>query len=123
MDRAVIWVVDDNKLILRLLEITLSKDYDVFTTLDTLTAINRLREKERPNLIITDLKMPVLNGIEFTSFLNKTPSYREIPIMIISSYSEKEIIEQCKNLKIIGFLTKPFDPLELKKKIKGIPLH
>lgn len=120
MEKVNILAVDDNKLILRLLEIILINEYNVFTTTNILTAINRLQKQKLPDLIITDLKMPEMDGIEFITYLNHSTEYRKIPILIISGYSKDEIIEKCQNLEIKGFVTKPLDPVELGDKIHHI---
>lgn len=123
MKNVKILAVDDNRLILRFLEVILRKDYEVFTTSDTLSAINRLHNQDIPDLIITDIKMPLMSGGEFITYLNRIPNYKDIPVLIISGYSKEEIEEECPNMVMNFFLRKPLDPVQLEEKIKWIFHH
>ena len=67
-------------------------------------------EAEKPDLIITDIQMPELSGIEAADEISKSQS---IPIIIVSSHDEPET----DNPHIVGFLVKPFETAELAKAI------
>ncbi len=115
-----ILLVDDSKPMLRLVEILLSKQYDVFAASSAVMALNWLHNHNAPDLIITDIQMPIIGGVEFTTHLSNSPNFCKIPILVLSGYNDEEINNQCSRLNIEGYLTKPFDPVELKEKIKNI---
>ncbi len=120
MNKPKILLVDDSKPMLRLVEILLSKKYEVFAASSAVMALDWLHKHPLPDLIITDIQMPVIGGVEFTSHLANNPYYCKIPILVLSGYNDEEINDHCRKLNIEGYLTKPFDPVELKEKIKSI---
>jgi DNA-binding response OmpR family regulator len=81
-----------------------------------------LYHKEKPNVIITDIRMPLMDGATFTSKLRELDE--KIPIIAISAYTEPEILVQLLSLKLVDYLVKPinFDQLlsSLEKASKEI---
>ncbi len=120
MKKPKILLVDDSRPILRLLEVLLNKKYEVFAASSVLTALNWLHDNNTPDLIITDIQMPSIDGVEFISHLENSSYYSDIPILILSGYDDEEISERCQKLKIAGYITKPFDPIQLKESINEI---
>jgi len=119
MKKPTILIVDDSRPILCLLEVILGKKFEVFAVTDGFMAINWLQEGNKPDLIITDLQMPNIDGREFISHLSNSIYYDNIPVLVLSGSDENEILKYCERLKIAGYLTKPFDPVELIDKIRG----
>jgi CheY-like chemotaxis protein len=60
-----------------------------------------------PNLILLDLNMPKMNGIEFLKILKSNPSYKFIPVVILSTSNYPNDILQCYDLGIAGYIMKP----------------
>jgi two-component system, response regulator RpfG len=77
-------------------------------------------KKSPPDLIITDYKMPVMNGIEFTKKLRRIPSCKDVPIMMITIMKEREILYEALEYGVNDFLNKPFDETEYKSKCKNL---
>lgn len=75
-------------------------------------------EKERPDLIISDIMMPVLDGYEFLKIVKSKEATRTIPFIILSAKTEIEEIEKGYTLGINGFLAKPFSLSELNKLVE-----
>lgn len=75
-----------------------------------------------PDLIITDYRMPVMNGIEFTKKLRRIPNCQDIPIMMITIMKEREILYEALENGVNDFLNKPFDRIEYKSKCKNLLL-
>jgi len=67
--------------------------------------------KFRPDLIITDITMPGMNGLEMSATLRKERP--DLPVVILSAYSEKEYFLEAIDIGITKYLIKPFDPDEL----------
>ena len=77
----------------------------------------RLLPREQVDLILTDINMPDINGLELISYLRNNSNYRQIPIFIISTESSAKDIEKGKLLGANEYLVKPFDPLQLQQLI------
>jgi two-component system chemotaxis response regulator CheY len=74
------------------------------------------------DLIITDINMPDINGLELINFVKTTPRYRNIPIIIVTTEKSKEDKERGLALGASAYVTKPFKPEELQEAIARI-LH
>ncbi len=77
-------------------------------------------ESVTADLIFLDLNMPLMTGQQFLSELKKRPNLCEIPIVVLSTSSDKETIEQAKSLGAMKFFTKPSDFNELKEIIQNL---
>jgi len=75
-----------------------------------------LRELPRQvfDLIVTDVNMPDINGLELVSFVKKSDTYRSIPLVIISTEGAERDREKGLSLGADAYLVKPFDPAELR---------
>ena len=107
MNQKNILVIEDHDG-LRLIEgMYLNKHYSVVTKRDGLEGIIWMRQGNIPDLIVLDLMMPRLNGIEFIVNLKSSGFYRSIPVIVVSSDEDREIINHCYNLGVTQYLTKP----------------
>jgi two-component system, response regulator RpfG len=84
------------------------------------TAALKAIKNSPPDLIITDYRMPVMNGIEFTKKLRRIPNCQDIPIMMITIMKEREILYEALENGVNDFLNKPFDTTEYKSKCKNL---
>ncbi|OGS39018.1 MAG: hypothetical protein A2551_07295 [Elusimicrobia bacterium RIFOXYD2_FULL_34_30] len=118
-----ILVVDDDKSILKLLEINLKMEgYGVFTAMDGLEGIEKFR-KNKPDLIIVDLKMPVMDGYHFCwnvlyedgLYVSPTPK-----IIILSARDEKLDKGISKKIGVSEYITKPFEMETVINKVKSL---
>jgi two-component system chemotaxis response regulator CheY len=75
-----------------------------------------LRELPRQvfDLIVTDVNMPDINGLELVSFVKRSDAYRSIPLVIISTEGAERDREKGLDLGADAYLVKPFDPEELR---------
>lgn len=71
------------------------------------------------SLIVTDINMPDINGLELISFLKKHPNYNDVPIIVISTERSEEDRKRAKNLGASDYLVKPFEMDDFRKKIKN----
>lgn len=72
------------------------------------------------DLIITDINMPDINGLEIVNFVKNHPSYRTIPLIIVSTEQSEEDIQKGLSLGASAYITKPFNPDELRKTVQGV---
>jgi CheY-like chemotaxis protein len=99
-------VVDDEFGISEVLtEILGDAGYHVLTAIHGRQALERIAET-RPDVILLDFMMPVLNGAETLAALAADPAYRDIPVVLMSSLPEASIAEQASGYS--AFLRKPF---------------
>lgn len=83
---------------------------DVVIMNDGLQAWQWLSEGNYPDLIISDLKMPSLDGIELLQNLNKVSSFRDIPVIMLSGFEDPAKRKECLNLGAYAYMVKPFEP-------------
>lgn len=83
-------------------------------------ALQILTDIELPNLIILDLNMPKMDGIEFLGTLKNKDALRFIPVIIMSTSSNLNDIKTCFELGIAGYLTKPLRYEDYKVKVESL---
>ena len=79
--------------------------------------IRDIVENGAPDLIVTDIDMPGMDGLELCNRIRKTGA--TVPIVVITSYSDKEMIQKAKTLKLAGWLLKPVTPENLISKVNS----
>lgn len=72
------------------------------------------------DLIVSDLKMPVMNGIEFIAEVKKVVELKQIPIVVMTTSTEHEDMESCNGLKIEGYFIKSLNFSEYKIEVSSI---
>lgn len=110
-----ILVVDDDPVIVKALSSRLSKDgYTVVSTTDPTEALEKLQEEEF-DLIISDIIMPYMSGIELVTEIKKHGG--ETPIILISALDQKELILTAFEMGAKDFVVKPINMDELSLRI------
>jgi DNA-binding response OmpR family regulator len=115
-----ILIIDDHDAIRKILGITLDKSYQVITKPDGYEAWAWLAAGNFPALIVLDIQMPRLNGIDFLKQLRASGFFRHIPVIVVSACSIEEMVVETLDLGIEYFMTKPFNPIRLKEKVASI---
>ena len=123
MPDSTILVVDDDPVIQKLLEVNFSiEGYAVEVAGDGAEAVEKARAVS-PDLIVLDVMMPKMNGLEAAKVLKGDPSTASIPIIMLSAKAQDLDQEAGLEAGVNFYMTKPFDPLELLDKaaelIKG----
>jgi CheY-like chemotaxis protein len=86
----------------------------------------RLAQKEKPDLILMDMIMPGMHGLEATIKLKENPLTESIPIMALTIMSSPKFVQECYRAGIVGYLKKPFDLrvlLESVERVVGKPVR
>jgi two-component system, OmpR family, alkaline phosphatase synthesis response regulator PhoP len=118
-----ILVVDDEIHIVHVVSIKLrNKGYDVVSTDNGADAYDMVC-KDKPDLVITDLQMPVLNGLELVEKLRSGPDTKTIPVIMLTARSHAVTSEQQQQLGIHLCLSKPFSPRELLVHVEEALFH
>jgi CheY-like chemotaxis protein len=104
-----ILIVDDNPLNLKLVRILLrTEGYDVRTCADAEEALATL-ESFRPTVILMDIQLPGIDGLELTRRLKADPATRDIMIIALTAYAMKGDEQKARAAGCDGYLTKPID--------------
>jgi len=108
-----ILIVEDNPQNMRLMEMVLrAKDYVLLKATDGEEALNMAR-REQPDLIIMDVQLPKLSGLEVTKRLRAMPAFSHTPIIAITAYAMKGDREKVIKSGCDAYLSKPIDTREL----------
>jgi len=117
MKKPTVLVVDDSKPILVLLKAVLGRNYDVFAANDGFGAMDWLMRGNKPDIVISDLNMPNIDGVELISYLSNSSYYCNIPVLVLSGADENDILKKQIGFHVAGFIAKPFDPSVLLEKV------
>jgi CheY-like chemotaxis protein len=109
----------DNRMLVN--RVMMVEDIEVIEAEDAVKGIE-LAQKENPDLILMDLQLPGMDGLEATRQLRKIPSMKKIPIIALTANVMKEDIERARAAGCSGFIGKPIDidilPREVRKHLK-----
>jgi two-component system cell cycle response regulator DivK len=114
-----ILIVDDNAANLKLAKVLLSKEgYEIQTADDAEEAL-KILETFQPRLILMDLQLPGMDGLELTRRLKADPRTRNIVILALTAYAMKGDDEKARAAGCDGFITKPIDTQTMPGLILG----
>lgn len=113
-------IVDDKSSITNLLAQFLNEKYLVETKSDGLKALTWLQKGNIPDVIITDLQMPEIDGFEFIKRLKESGYFKDIPIIVLSSKDNSSDRVQCLKMGAEDYMIKPFNPEELLIRLEKI---
>jgi CheY-like chemotaxis protein len=116
--RPLVLVVDDDEFERKLTgEILSAAPYDLLFAGNGAEALDLMREK-RPDLILMDMVMPEINGLETLRRLKASHRLADIPVMMITGQSEKDVVVECLKAGAVDFVVKPLDREVLLKKVE-----
>lgn len=116
----VIFVDDSETALASTRMVTDTMPIDVKQYLSAVDAVAEIRSGVTPDLIITDMNMPVMNGFEFLQELRKIPSTARTPVLMLTTETRDELKQQGKALGLTGWIVKPFNPAQLKQAIARV---
>lgn len=112
-------IADDEPYILILLETYLGEDYNLIKASNGEELVKKVFEHQ-PDLVLTDVMMPIKNGFDVCRELKENPSTQFIPIIILTALGQKERKIEGLNAGADDFITKPFDSTELKARVQSL---
>src|SRR5947209_1677893 len=116
----IILVVDDDPNVVRLVSINLTQEgYSVRTAADGAEALASIAQA-RPDLVILDVMMPVMDGFEALKRLKADAELAEIPIIMLTARSQDEDVFEGYGTGAQWYLTKPFEPQELRTVVRHL---
>lgn len=115
-----ILIVDDKSEFRRLTKTILSSKYEVETAENGVEALALLQNGLMPDLIVTDLMMPVLGGRDFVEQVKSSGAFSHIPVIVLSSIDKSDEKIKLINLGANDYLEKPYNPAELMARIENL---
>jgi len=118
MDRKkTIMIVDDTEMNIDILVEALNDDYELLIAINGLDAIE-LIEEQKPDLILLDILMPEMDGYEVLKKLKKNPDLEPIPVILLSAITNTDSKNKGFSLGAVDYVTKPFEIVEVKARVK-----
>lgn len=116
-----ILIVEDSETTRSLIRAVI-EEMDDFNIIEASSGFEALKilPTERFHLIITDINMPDINGIELIRFVKTNPFYKDIPLIIITTERSEEDRKKGMSLGASAYITKPFKAEELKEAIRKV---
>ena len=114
-----ILVVEDDEFHRDLLTQLLEDDYEILTAADGATCIE-VAERERPDLILMDVVMPRMTGVEACKKLRAQAETRDIPIILVTTRGEPSSVELGFESGCNDYVTKPINSMELLGKVESL---
>ena len=117
MEKPSILIIDNEPGFLSSLEMLLSADFNVYTAANGREGLHIIKSNDFISMILLDLEMPVMNGVEMLRSIRDEDS--EIKVIIMTGRSCHSWAAECADLNIQGYIRKPFDPPRLISRIKS----
>ncbi len=117
LSRCSILAVDDTKLNINVLVSILGEQYALSVALDGESALRHV-EENMPDLILLDIMMPGIDGIEVLRRLKNNERSKDIPVLMLTALSETEQKSNCFEFGAVDYIQKPFDANELQARVK-----
>jgi len=116
---ALILVIDDNPEVLKLMKMLLSDEFDLEMTTSAEKGVALLKEKS-PDLVLCDVMMPGMDGHAFSRAVKGDESLKHIPIILVTARTGAEMLAQGIQAGADDYISKPFDSVELKARIRSL---
>lgn len=115
--RALVLVVDDEEAMLEVFTETLLRlGVDVVGESDPRKAAEQVSHGERYDVVVLDLRMPHVDGFALLELIRtKQP---DVPVIVVTGYPSAESAKRCRDLGVLLYLRKPFDPEELNRQVR-----
>ena len=118
MTKRILVVEDQEDLRAILRDLLSGSGYEVIEAANGQEGVSKAKS-ERPDLILMDIQMPVLDGYETTRQIKADPNLKATPIIAVSSYAMKGDEEKARAAGCEHYVTKPYSPIQLLKVIRG----
>lgn len=111
-----IWIVDDDEEMTKAVGLMLKLlDCDATAFLSARSAVQTLLSGKKPELMIVDINMPEISGLDLIEFLRRRPEWKNMPIIMLSSEAADTIVEEAMSAGADAYVTKPVTIEELDK--------
>ena len=113
-------VVDDDPQVVHAIKMILEKmgEYDVMVARSGPECLRKVKETT-PDLILLDILMPSMDGVQVLRELKANPAFRDVPVLMVSVDARLERMAACFEFGANGFLIKPFDTASLYRQVRN----
>jgi DNA-binding response OmpR family regulator len=119
-DKTKILVIDDEPNIVQTLQDRLEmNEYNVRTAGNGREGLDKI-EQDKPDVVLLDVIMPVMDGLEMLEVMRKKPENQDISVIMLTARSQTQDIARANACGIDDYIVKPFDLSELLEKIEGV---
>ncbi|OJJ16419.1 hypothetical protein BKI52_34600 [marine bacterium AO1-C] len=118
MNNIKVAIVEDNNIMRYMLLNFLNQHFETHAFEGGLVFFEWLENTETPDLVVTDISMPEMNGFELTANLKNSQIFKNIPVIVLSGLDDSQDRIKCLHLGAEDYLMKPFNPEELLVKIQ-----
>ena len=117
-----ILIVDDSSLLHQMYKLVFMryKGCKVVSAMNGLEALDKLSQEDGIELVLLDINMPVMNGLQFLQNIQDDGNYKGLPIIIVSTEGKEEDTLRGLSMGARGYIKKPFQPAELHTMIEKI---
>ncbi|HEX5944579.1 MAG TPA: response regulator [Anaerolineales bacterium] len=110
-----VWLIDDDEEMIRAIGLMLKMlDCEVTSFHNARAAAQTLLTGKRPEVLILDINMPEVSGLDLLEFLRRRPEWKELPIIMLSSESAESTVDQALKLGADAYIMKPVTIEELE---------
>lgn len=111
--------VDDSSISLATIEQELKDEYEVIPLNSGMRALQYLK-KERPDLILLDIKMEFKNGIETLKEIREREECKDIPVIMLTSMRDRDMVMKSATLGVEDYVIKPFNKKDLHERVSRV---
>lgn len=116
-----IFFIDDSETALAATKLaTNNLPLEHFSFLHAQMALDKINEGIVPDLVITDLNMPKINGFQFLEAFRSISHCKRIPVLMLTTETSPQMKQKGKALGLTGWITKPFNPTQLQSAIQRV---
>lgn len=114
-----IWIIDDDEEMGRAVGLMLKLlDCDATAFLSARSAVQTLLGGQKPELLIVDINMPEVSGLDLIEFLRRRPEWKNMPVVMLSSEASDTMVEKAMSAGADTYITKPVTIEELEKALE-----
>ena len=115
-----VMVVEDDRDMVSVIRSVLSDSYDVVTAYNGKEALDKIEKGTSPSLIVSDVIMPEIDGIEFTKQLKSNLTTSHIPVILLSAEIPDTLMQKSLDTGADAYLEKPFSPKKLRSMVDNL---
>lgn len=114
-----VWIVDDDQEMANAMRMMLELlEYQTMSFLNARNAVNTLLAGEPPDIMVLDINMPEVSGLDLLEFLRRRPEWQDLPVVMLSSEAADVTVDEAMELGADGYVMKPVTLEELEVVLK-----